>query len=209
MQDKAVLEEHGPVNVHERIKEMCKTARSALGYTNQDICDKICENFGFEDFSINTVNNFFSERSKATTVYTTGYICAVLGISIDAVFGMKNNCFSEEETELRKMLAELEEKNRYNEQKIVFLEKSEKEKEERIEQAHAALEHYRKESVVNRKKIQPWVLFATFILLAMAIAFICFYILKYDIGNPEYGLFSRGLNLPEMKNSVKQLFSIP
>ncbi len=90
MSEKVVLDEGGSVSVHTRIKDMCKAARNRLGYTNQDICDKISERFGIEDFSVNTVNNFFSERSKATTIYTTGYICAVLGISIDAVFGIEN-----------------------------------------------------------------------------------------------------------------------
>ncbi len=100
MSEKVVLDEGGSVSVHTRIKDMCKAARNRLGYTNQDICNKISERFGIEDFSVNTVNNFFSERSKATTIYTTGYICAVLGISIDAVFGIESNISSPERRSL-------------------------------------------------------------------------------------------------------------
>ena len=193
MSEKVVLDEGGSVSVHTRIKDMCKAARNRLGYTNQDICDKISERFGIEDFSVNTVNNFFSERSKATTIYTTGYICAVLGISIDAVFGIENKISTPEEVEFVKQLAELKVETRFNEQKIEYLEKALAEKEERLNQAHTALEHYRKESEANRKKVQPWVFLATLILLAAAVAFICIYILVFDIKNPDYGLFRQGL----------------
>ena len=81
MSQNVLLEEGGSVNVHTRIKDMCKAARNRLGLTNQDISNLISERFGIDDFSVNTVNNFFSERSKATTIYTTGYISAVLGSS--------------------------------------------------------------------------------------------------------------------------------
>ena len=193
MSEKVVLDEGGSVSVHTRIKDMCRAARNRLGYTNQDICNKISERFGIEDFSVNTVNNFFSERSKATTIYTTGYICAVLGISIDAVFGIESNISSPEEAEFVKQLAELKVEARFNEQKIEYLEKTLAEKEDRLEQAHTALEHYRKESEANLKKVQPGVFFATLILLALALAFICVYLLIFDVGNPHYGLFKQGL----------------
>ena len=193
MSEKVVLDEGGSVSVHTRIKDMCKAARNRLGYTNQDICDKISERFGIEDFSVNTVNNFFSERSKATTIYTTGYICAVLGISIDAVFGIENKNSTPEEVEFVKQLAELKVETRFNEQKIEYLEKALAEKEERLNQAHTALEHYRKESEANLKKVQPGVFFATLILLALAILFICTYLVLFDVGNPDYGLFRQSL----------------
>lgn len=193
MSEKVVLDEGGSVSVHTRIKDMCKAARNRLGYTNQDICNKISERFGIEDFSVNTVNNFFSERSKATTVYTTGYICAVLGISIDAVFGIENKISTPEEVEFVKQLAELKVETRFNEQKIEYLEKALAEKEERLNQAHTALDHYRKESEANLKKVQPEVFFATLILLALAILFICTYLVLFDVGNPDYGLFRQSL----------------
>ena len=193
MSEKVVLDEGGSVSVHTRIKDMCKAARNRLGYTNQDICDKISERFGIEDFSVNTVNNFFSERSKATTIYTTGYICAVLGISIDAVFGIENKISTPEEVEFVKQLAELKVETRFNEQKIEYLEKALAEKEERLNQAHTALEHYRKESEANLKKVQPGAFFATLILLALAIMFICTYLVLFDVGNPDYGLFRQSL----------------
>lgn len=200
MSEMVVLDEGGSVSVHTRIKDMCKSARNRLGYTNQDICNKITEHFGIEDFSVNTVNNFFSERSKATTIYTTGYICAVLGISIDAVFGIENELSTTEEMEFVKQLSELKNEARFNEQKIKYLEKAIAEKEERLSQAHTALEHYRKESEANRKKVQPWVFFATLTLLAIAVVFICIYLFVFDIENPSYGLFQQGLaaaaNLP-------------
>lgn len=193
MSEKVILEEGEFVSVHTRIKDMCKAARNRLGYTNQDICNKISERFGIEDFSVNTVNNFFSERSKATTIYTTGYICAVLGISIDAVFGIENKLSTAEEVEFVKQLAELKVESRFNEQKIENLEKTVAEKDERLEQAHTALEYYRKESEANRRKVQPWVFTMTLILLALLIAFICVYLFVFDIGNPDFGLFRQAL----------------
>ena len=193
MSEKVMLDEGGSVSVHTRIKDMCKAARNRLGYTNQDICNKISERFGIEDFSVNTVNNFFSERSKATTIYTTGYICAVLGISIDAVFGIENEITSPEELEVVRQLAELKVEARFNEQKIEYLEKTLEEKEERLNQAHTALEFYRRESDENRKKVQPWVFIATLVLLLCAMVFICYYILTFDLGNPDYGLIRKGL----------------
>ena len=193
MAEKVVLDEGGYVSVHTRIKDMCKEARNRLGYTNQDICNKISERFGIEDFSVNTVNNFFSERSKATTIYTTGYICAVLGISIDAVFGIESKNSTPEEVEFVRQLAELKVEARFNDQKIEFLEKTVAEKEERLNQAHIALEHYRHESDANRKKVQPGVFFATLAILAAALIFICVYLLIFDVGNPNYGLFRQSL----------------
>ncbi len=172
MPEKVVLEEGGSVSVHTRIKDMCKAARNRLSYTNQDICNKISERFGIEDFSVNTVNNFFSERSKATTIYTTGYICAVLGISIDAVFGIENEISTQEELEFVKQLAELKVEARLNAQKIEYLEKAIAEKDDRLNQVHVALEHYRKESEENRKQLHPWILVAALILVIIAVVFI-------------------------------------
>ncbi len=188
MSEKVVLDEGGSVSVHTRIKDMCKAARNRLGYTNQDICNKISERFGIEDFSVNTVNNFFSERSKATTIYTTGYICAVLGISIDAVFGIENPTAAPEEAEFIRQLAELKVEARFSEQKIEYLEKTVAEKEDRLNQAHTALDYYRKESEANQKKVQPWILTAALSLLAMSLLIICIY-LSWDIRNPEFGFF--------------------
>ena len=194
MSQRVVLDEGGSISVHTRIKDMCKEARNRLGYTNQDISNKISERFGIEDFSVNTVNNFFSERSKATTIYTTGYICAVLGISIDTVFGIETGISSDAEKEFVRQLSELKVEQRFSEQKISHLEETIREKDERLTQAHEALEYYREESNINSRKVQPWVFVATLILLACAIAFIAVYLLIFDVGNPTYGLFREGLS---------------
>ena len=191
MAERVVLEEGGSVSVHTRIKDMCKEAKTRLGMTNQDICDHISERFGIEDFSVNTVNNFFSERSKATTIYTTGYICAVLGISIDAVFGIDHTFTTDEEAEFVKQLSELKVEARFKDQEIEHLNQTIKEKDSRLDQAHEALDHYRKDAEQNRKRVPAWVLAATLSLLACALAFIAVYLIAFDIGNPYYGLFHR------------------
>ena len=191
MPEKVVLDEGGSVSVHTRIKDMCKEAKTRLGMTNQDICDHISERFGIEDFSVNTVNNFFSERSKATTIYTTGYICAVLGISIDAVFGIDHTFTTDEEAEFVKQLSELKVETRFKDQEIEHLNQTIKEKDSRLDQAHEALDHYRKDAEQNRKRVPSWALAVTLSLLACALAFIAVYLIAFDIGNPYYGLFHR------------------
>lgn len=163
------FEEGGSVSVHTRIKDLCKEARNRRGLTNQEISNLISERFGIEDFSVNTINNFFSERSKATTIYTTGYICAVLEISIDAVFGIETKISTEEEAEFIRQLKEITVELRFKEQQIAHLEKLLAEKDDRLNQAHSALAHYRRESETNKHKVQPWVFVATLTLLVFII----------------------------------------
>ena len=157
MSQKVMLDEGGSVSVHTRIKDMCKEARNRLGYTNQDISNKISERFGIEDFSVNTVNNFFSERSKATTIYTTGYICSVLGISIDAVFGIENNLSTAEEIEFVKQLAELKVELRFKDQKIEHLEETLEERKKQLEEVTSHIDDFRKEAELRKRFVQPWV----------------------------------------------------
>ena len=190
MSQKVLLEEGESVSVHTRIKDMCRAARNRLGYTNQDISNQISQQFGIEDFSVNTINNFFSERSKATTIYTTGYICAVLGISIDAVFGIDNKVSTEEEAEFIRQLSDLKVELRFQEQKIGHLEEKLKEKDQRIEQAQQALAYYRKEAEQSRQRIQPWIFLTVLILLVCSLVFIVAYLLYFDLGNPHYGIFT-------------------
>ena len=190
MSEKVLLEEGGSVSVHTRIKDMCKTARNRLGLTNQDICDRIDQRFGIEDFSINTVNNFFSERSKATTIYTTGYICAVLDISIDAVFGIEQKNVPAEDAEFIKQLAELKVTERLQEQQITHLENDIEEKNIRIVELKDAVEHYRREQEKNSRKVQPWVFTAVLVLFICTLVFFAAYLAHFDIGNPNYGIFT-------------------
>ena len=189
MSQKVMLDEGGSVSVHTRIKDMCKEARNRLGYTNQDISNKISERFGIEDFSVNTVNNFFSERSKATTIYTTGYICSVLGISIDTVFGIENDLSSAEEVEFVKQLAELKVELRFKDQKIEHLEEALSEKKHQLEQTTVEMEHFRMEAEQRQKFVQPWVFTLTLSLLVCALIFIMVYLIRFDIGVPQYGIF--------------------
>lgn len=192
MSQKVVLDEGGSVSVHTRIKDMCKAARNRMGLTNQDISNRISRRFGIEDFSVNTVNNFFSERSKATTIYTTGYICAVLDISIDAVFGIEQQFSTAEEAEFVRQLADLKVELRFKEQQIEHLNASLHEKDERIAEAHEAIEHYRRESDARGKMVQPWVFLCTLAVLVCTLIFSGFYLLHFDVGNPDYGLFRNG-----------------
>ena len=66
------------------IKDLCKEKKDSLNLTNQNIADRA-------NLSASTVNNYFSESSKAPSVYTVGPICAALGVSLDSYFGIKSD----------------------------------------------------------------------------------------------------------------------
>lgn len=205
MLQNVLLDELGAVSVHTRIKDLCKEARNRLGLTNQEISNLISERFGIDDFSINTINNFFSERSKATTIFTTGYICAVLGISIDEVFGIESSFSAEEEAEFVRALESIKVDLRLKEQQIRHLENLLSEKNVRLDQAHSALDYYRREVETNLRKVQPWVLIVTLSLLFLTIMFIIVYLLFFDVGNPDYGLFR---NIMSCGNGLKNTVTI-
>ena len=59
--------------------------------TAQDIADQ-------SGVPLFTVNNFFANASKSSSINTAGPICAVLGISIDEFFGIGNHYTGTEET---------------------------------------------------------------------------------------------------------------
>lgn len=169
--------------IQSSIKEACKRSRNRMGLTNQDIADLISERFGIEDFSVNTVNNFFSDRSKATTIFTAGYICAVLDVSIDAEFGIDNPLTSPKEREYIEKLNEVRSENRLMDELL-------KEKETRIAQAHVALEHYRKINKRNSKVVPSWMCNILLVFSFLLVVFIIGYLVFFDIGNSAYGIFT-------------------
>lgn len=190
MRQNSMPEECGCGDVYSRIKDLCREARIRGGFTNQDIADMISERFGIESFSVNTVNNFFSDRSKAATIYTAGYICAVLDISLDEVFGIEHRFSPEEENELSRQISEMKAESLMREQDIRHLEEMLKEKDERIEQAHSAITHYRTEEKRNNQRVQQWVFRLSLVLLFCAVAVMIIYLIVFDFGNPGYGIFS-------------------
>lgn len=73
------------------IQDLCREKRAALHMTAQDIADQ-------SGVPLSTVNNFFSNASKAPAINTVGPICAVLGISIDEFYGIGDHYTTTEET---------------------------------------------------------------------------------------------------------------
>ena len=73
------------------IQELCREKKNALGMTAQDIADA-------SNIPLSTVNNFFAHASKSPALYTTAGICAALGVSLDAFFGIGDHCTATEET---------------------------------------------------------------------------------------------------------------
>ena len=59
--------------------------------TAQDIADA-------SNVPLSTVNNFFANASKSPSINTAGSICAVLGISLDAYYGVGTHYTATEET---------------------------------------------------------------------------------------------------------------
>lgn len=73
------------------IQDLCREKRAALNMTAQDIADA-------SNVPLSTVNNFFANSSKSPSINTVGPICAVLGISLDAFYGIGTHYTANEET---------------------------------------------------------------------------------------------------------------
>lgn len=66
------------------LKEILKAKRDLLGLSNHAIADAA-------DLSVHTVNNYFSNRSKATSAYVVLRIAKVLNCSVDDVCGIESD----------------------------------------------------------------------------------------------------------------------
>ena len=73
------------------IQDLCREKRIALHLTAQDIADA-------SNVPLSTVNNFFANASKSPSINTAGPICAVLGISLDEFYGIRERYTTTEET---------------------------------------------------------------------------------------------------------------
>ena len=67
-----------------QIKDALKAQREEKHMTNQEISD-------LSGLSMNTVNNYFSSRSKAPSIQTVGPVWAALGVSLDRYFGISED----------------------------------------------------------------------------------------------------------------------
>jgi len=178
-----------PSDVYLQIKALCKQSRQQKGLSNQDIADMISERFHLEDFSVNTINNFFSDRSKAPTIYTVGYICAVLDVSLDQFFDIQTKHASADAEELEKQSSDKDTQISLLENKNAGLIEMIDEKNHRLDQAHEALEHYRKMAEKDRKHQTVFTQTVLISVLVILIIFVVYYLFHFDIGNPQYGLF--------------------
>ena len=133
------------------IREICKEKKDVLHLTNQDIADRA-------NMPISTVNNYFSQASKAPSIYTAGPICAVLGVSLDRYFGIPvpdgEEVSAKDKSEVEKLQMQLE----HEREKQMLLERS------------------------SRSKTR--VLIALFVLFVLVLA----YALVMDQLNPKIGL---------------------
>jgi len=169
--ENVVLEDGIVVPVQTRIKNICKKRRDELRVTNQQIADGIYEMFG-ADIPVSTIASFFASRSQAGSVYTTGYICAYLGVSLDEQFGIKFAHPAESATEIAVL-----------QERIVS-----KDKEIRVQQE---LIGELKSGIRNRRPV-IWACIGAVILMA---AILMFYV-SVDLVTPHAGFFQPGTGYP-------------
>ena len=77
---RSLMQEEGDF-MEQSLQELCREAKYYAKMTAQDISD-------YSDVPLSSVNNFFASSSKMPSIYTAGPICRVLGVSIDAFFGI-------------------------------------------------------------------------------------------------------------------------
>jgi len=169
--ENVVLEDGIVVPVQTRIKNICKKRRDELRVTNQQIADGIYEMFG-ADIPVSTIASFFASRSQAGSVYTTGYICAYLGVSLDEQFGIKFAHPAESATEIAVL-----------QERIVS-----KDTEIRVQQE---LIGELKSGIRNRRPV-IWACIGAVILMA---AILMFYV-SVDLVTPHAGFFQPGTGYP-------------
>lgn len=78
--ERSLMQEEGEF-MEQSLQELCREAKYRAKMTAQDISD-------YSDVPLSSVNNFFASSSKMPSIYTAGPICRVLGVSIDAFFGI-------------------------------------------------------------------------------------------------------------------------
>ena len=164
MNEKVIIEDGIVVPVPQRIKSVCKKRRDSMHVSNQQISDGIFDAFGI-DIPIGTVNNFFSERTKASSVYTTGYICAYLGVSLDEQFGIA----PPEDPEERLSVAVLQERVLNRDREIL------------------SLKQHRDDMVLEVKRRRPIIYSCLLAVIIMAVVLLWYVVT--DLYNPHFGFF--------------------
>lgn len=97
-----------PPSISQQIKYICRKRKEELKVSNLQISNGIMTKFNV-DMPVSTIVNFFSDKSKAPSVYTAGYICSYLGISLDEAFKIAASK-TPAEIALQERILELDEK---------------------------------------------------------------------------------------------------
>lgn len=134
------------------LKERLKAKRDLLGLSNQAIADAA-------DLSVHTVNNYFSNRSKATSAYVVLRIAKVLNCSIDDVCGIESDENPSDSSE---------EVNVINAQR----------QDEIIAMQERQIAELRKDKMAGR--------FAIFLSVILAVI-VLIYFFHFDVPNPNWG----------------------
>lgn len=71
----------GVIFLKKMLWQLCREAKEASHLTNQIIADR-------SGLALNTVSQYLRGESKSASVYTVGLICYVLGIDMNAYFGI-------------------------------------------------------------------------------------------------------------------------
>ncbi len=147
----------------ESIQDVCREKRKALGMSSQEVAEK-------SGVSLSTVNNFFAAASKLPSSATVGAICAALGVSLDAFYGIS-------EPPDAGLIRQLEQEREESAQLLSH-------EREKI----AMLQNTVDRQLHNIKTLRH-IIFALLVILALAFV----YGITLDILNPDMGLFRGGM----------------
>lgn len=158
------------ITILEQIQDVCRERRKALGMSSQELAER-------SGIPLSTVNNFFAAASKLPSAATAGAICAILGVSMDAVYGIKEppdaaltRQLEREREEYAQQLAHEREKN------ALLL--------DTIDAQQRTISNLQR-SVRNLRSI----IFALLVILTL----VFIYGITLDILNPGMGLFRGGM----------------
>lgn len=154
----------------ELIQDLCREKKKQLGKTSKDIADET-------DLPIGTINKFFAASSVSPGVVATAAICAALGVSIDAFYGISVPPDAEHAQQLEREREESAQLLQHEREKNALLLDTIDAQQHTIDSLHRSNKNFRH------------IIFALLVILALAFV----YGITLDILNPEMGLFRGGM----------------
>lgn len=134
------------------LKDSMKAKRDRLGLSNQAIADAA-------GLSIHTVNNYFSNRSKATSAFTVCRIAKVLHCSVDDAYGIESDDRTPDSSDEAQVV------NAQRQDQIIDMQNSQ-------------IAEMRKDKIAGR--------FAIYLSVVLSVI-VAIYFFHFDVPNPDWG----------------------